>query len=100
MSRLATPDGDIKVRRTTERRIRTLERLDTHAPGSSGDLSLAYIQNAPALVWTITHTLGKFPSVQTVDSTGALILADVTWPDANTVVVTFSVATAGKAYLN
>lgn len=102
MSRLPTPDNDIKVRRTTERRLTRLEREGTRAGGGVpiDDKTFVYTQNAAVAVWNIAHGLNKFPAVQVVDAAGTLIWADVSWTDTNNVVVTFSVAVAGKAYLN
>jgi hypothetical protein len=100
MSRRFVEDNDVKTERDQTRRIETLERRDVATAGVSSDKTLAFVQAGAAAVWNINHGLNKFPAVQVVDAGGALILPDVTWPDANNVVVTFSVATAGKAYLN
>jgi len=51
-------------------------------------------------VWSITHNLGKFPSVYTEDSSGNIIIGQVDYPNNNSITITFSAATAGVAYLN
>ena len=59
-----------------------------------------YTQVVAAGTWTITHNLGKFPSVSVVDDFGNLVLADVNYVSNNEVVVTFPSSFSGKAYLN
>jgi hypothetical protein len=54
----------------------------------------------PQAVWTINHNLGQFPSVTLVDTTGAVVLADILYVNNNQIIVTFSQPFAGKAYLN
>lgn len=58
-----------------------------------------YVQGTAALTWTIDHNLNRYPQVTTLDSTGAQISGTVTWPTLNRVVITFSPAVAGKAFL-
>ena len=50
--------------------------------------------------WVITHNLGRFPSVSTVDSSGNIIDGAITYKDANKITVVFTSATSGKVYLN
>lgn len=57
-------------------------------------------QSSPAMVWTIPHNLGRYPSVTLVDSAGAEFLADVKYIDNNIVQITSASAVAGRAYLN
>ena len=64
------------------------------------DKSYIFIQATPSDTWTITHGLNKFPSVVTVDSAGSEVIGDCEYLDANTVVLTFSGAFAGKAFFN
>lgn len=58
-----------------------------------------YMQGTAALTWTIDHNLNRYPQVTTLDLTGAQISGTVTWPTLNRVVITFSPAVAGKAFL-
>lgn len=67
---------------------------------SSGSTTFAFHQSSAIATWTIVHNLGKFPSVATIDTTGREVEGDVTWPDSNTVIVNFTVAMSGTAYLN
>lgn len=50
--------------------------------------------------WVITHNLGHFPSVSVVDSAGTVVVGEVNYIDQNTIIVSFSGAFSGKAYLN
>lgn len=49
---------------------------------------------------TITHNLGKFPSVTIVDTAGSEIIGNITYIDINTVTLSFSSQTRGTAYFN
>jgi len=57
-------------------------------------------QAQASTTWTITHNLGKKPSITVVDSSGEVQEAKETYIDDNTVKVEFNSAFAGKAYLN
>lgn len=50
--------------------------------------------------WTITHNLGKKPSVTVVDSAENWVIGDVVYINDNELVVSFSSAFSGRAYLN
>jgi hypothetical protein len=65
-----------------------------------GDVAFVHNQVAVSASWSITHNLGKFPSVNVVDSGGSLIIPNVTYVDSNHVTISFAAATSGKAYLN
>jgi F420-0:gamma-glutamyl ligase-like protein len=62
--------------------------------------TLVYNQVAPSASWTIAHNLGKYPSVEIVDSGGTVIIPDVVYVDLNTITASFASPTSGKAYLN
>ena len=66
----------------------------------TGDLNFTFTQGTPATTWTITHNLGKFPSVSVVDTADTQVYGDVEYIDDNSLRVTFSAAFGGKAYLN
>lgn len=68
-------------------------------PGT-GDLSYTHNQSSPSATWTITHNLGKYPSVTIVDSAGTQLLGQVVHDSINQVTATFTTAFSGKAYLN
>lgn len=59
-----------------------------------------HTQGSASATWTVTHNLNKFPSVTIVDSNEEQIFGVVDYQSANTIVLTFSAAISGKAYLN
>jgi N-acetylneuraminic acid mutarotase len=59
-----------------------------------------HTQTIAAAVWTIVHNLGKYPSVSIVDSANDEVIGEVNYTNVNQVVVTFSAAFSGKAFLN
>ena len=61
---------------------------------------MSFPQATAASVWMISHNTGSHPSVTIVDGSGDTVLADVAYPDGNTVTVTFGAPTSGVAYLN
>lgn len=72
-------------------------------PGPIGgviSIAYTYYQNSAASVWTIHHSLGFQPNVTIVDSAGTNVEGDVGYPDNNTVIVTFTSAFGGVAYLS
>lgn len=75
-------------------------RDGTDGVDGSGDKSYVHNQPLPASVWTVVHALEKFPAVQVVDSTGALVDGDVRFIDMNTLELRFVAGFSGKAFLN
>jgi len=59
-----------------------------------------FTQDIPTPVWVIIHNLNKYPSVTVVDTAGTEVEGQVEYIDSNTIIITFSVGFAGKAYLN
>lgn len=49
--------------------------------------------------WTINHSLGGYPSVTIVDSAKTVVIGTVTYNSTSQVVVNFSSAFSGYAYL-
>lgn len=68
--------------------------------GDDSDLNYVHVQLAPSSTWNITHNLGKFPSINVVDSGGAEVLGDILYIDSNSLVATFTAPFGGRAYLN
>jgi hypothetical protein len=64
------------------------------------DRHYAHDQASPSSIWTVTHSLGKHPSISVVDSAGTLIMGEVEHLSLNQTRLTFSSAFAGKAYFN
>jgi len=69
-------------------------------PSGFGDLHYTHTQSSPSAVWSITHNLGKHPSVTVQDTTGNEVENQVEHIDLNSLVVTFSAAFSGRADLN
>lgn len=58
-----------------------------------------HTQGTPSTTWTITHSLGGYPSVAVVDSAKTVVFGEVTYLSTTQVVVNFSSAFSGYAYL-
>ena len=67
---------------------------------TGGDKNYVHLQGPPATSWNITHNLGKYPAVSVVDSSDRIVVGEIEYIDTNNVVLTFSSAFAGKAFLN
>ena len=67
---------------------------------SQGTPTFQFTQGAPATTWNIQHNLGKFPSITVIDTGDTVVTGEYTYTDNNNVVLNFSAAFAGKAYLN
>lgn len=77
--------------------------VSTPATGAiinGGDKNYIHNQIAPNNVWTITHNLGKFPSVTISDSTDRIVIGDIHFINNNEIQIFFKGAFSGKAYLN
>lgn len=74
-------------------------------PGATGsptgsDLHYMHDQMVASATWNIVHNLNKYPSVAVVDSAGSEVEGAVRYTSPNNVIVEFSAAFGGKAYLN
>ena len=61
--------------------------------------SYTHIQTISNATWTIIHNLGFNPQVSVIIG-GVEVIADVDWPDINTVIVHLDVPRMGSAYLS
>lgn len=68
--------------------------------GGGGDAYYRHVQASPSAVWTVTHSLGKYPSVTVVDSGGTITIGDVVYTSTNSLTITFTNAFSGEAYIN
>ena len=68
--------------------------------GSGGDLNYTHTQVGASNSWSITHNLGKYPSVTVVDSGDTEVIGDVLYLSDNALEVHFTASFSGKAYLN
>ena len=71
-----------------------------NAINGGGDLNLTYSPPASQKVWTITHNLGKNPSVSVADSAGTWVVGEVEYLSNNELTITFNSSFSGVAYLN
>lgn len=65
-------------------------------------LAVGYVheQGVASAVWTVQHNLNKYPSVTVVDSAENEIIAEVEYLNKNSVQITMTGASKGRAYLN
>ena len=64
------------------------------------DSNFVHVQVEELAVWTITHNLGKQPSVNVVDAEGNTALVDISRISDNELQIVSSIPFAGIAYLN
>lgn len=65
-----------------------------------GDKTFVYLQQTASKTWDITHNLDKFCSVTVVDSSGTVVVGDISYKSTNRVVIDFGGSFSGEAYLN
>lgn len=58
-----------------------------------------HTQATPSTTWTINHALGGYPAVSVVDSAKTVVYGEITYISTSQVVVNFSSAFSGNAYL-
>lgn len=68
--------------------------------GTGVSIGFTFTQALPQATWTISHNLGRHPSVSVVTTSGDLVDGDVHYTDVNTVILGFAAGFAGVAYLN
>lgn len=69
-------------------------------PNKTGDLHFVHNQISASSSWTITHNLGKHPTVSIVDSGGNWVVGDIVYTSTNELTINFTATFSGKAYLN
>ena len=77
-----------------------LSLLTYDASGSGGDKNFVFTQATPSSTWTVTHNLGKFPSVSVVNSSKVIVYGNVNYINTNELTITFSAPFSGQAFLN
>lgn len=76
-------------------------RTGVLGPISAGsDKYYRHDQSTASDTWTITHPLDKYPSITIVDSAGDEVEGAVNYVGLTTIVVSFSAAFSGSAFLN
>ena len=93
-------DGDVQLDLAVDLATSTL----TLTGGASADLSLlgnyVHDQGVSASVWSVSHGLGKYPSVMVVDSANSVVVGEIEYIDSNNIVITFNSGFSGYAYIN
>ena len=67
---------------------------------SAGAPTFVFTQGTPATTWNIQHNLGKFPSITVIDTGNTVVIGEYNYISNTNVILIFSAAFAGKAYLN
>lgn len=76
------------------------KKVDVLTDREIGDKHYVYKQLTPASVWTIYHSLNKYPSVTVVDSAGSIVIGEINYVSITEINITFAGAFSGIAYLN
>lgn len=90
----------IDITADNENRTITLTYRDNFSIQDNYKFSHIHTQTVASSTWNITHNLNKFPSVSIVDSSNAEVIGEVEHTNANSLVVKFSAAFSGKAFIN
>ena len=64
------------------------------------DAHYTHDQNSASASWSVSHNLGKKPSVVVVDSADTVLYGHIEYTDLNNLTITLSAPTSGKAYIN
>lgn len=78
----------------------TQEEIDEFLGTIVQDKYFTYHQQLSSETWTITHNLGKFPSVTIVTDAKRVVMGDITYVDENQVVINLSAPFSGYAFMN
>jgi len=91
---------DIEITANTTTRTITLTYRDGFNISDSFEFSYIHNQTVASTTWNVTHNLNKFPSVSIVDSANTEVIGEVEHINSNNLVIKFSAAFSGKAYIN
>jgi len=86
-----TGNNNIQALQYYSIQIDEIEGFDSH---------FEFTQGVPATTWDITHNLDKFPSISVVDTADTTVIGSYEYITKNRVILNFSDAFAGKAFLN
>jgi hypothetical protein len=95
--------GETLTTTTTPIAVRTYNEpviTSTTIELGAGDANYVHNQASASNTWTITHNLGKYPSVTIVDSGSNVQIGEILYNSLNQVTVTFAASFSGFAYLN
>jgi len=68
--------------------------------GGGSPTTYTHEQTIAAAVWVVSHNLDKYPSVMLVDSAGTVVMGGIQFISRDHLIVTFSSAFSGRAFLN
>ena len=63
-------------------------------------VSYTHTQGVASTTWNITHNLHFYPNVTVQDSAGNIVEGEIAYTNSDSLVVTFSTAFSGEAYLS
>ena len=66
---------------------------------TAGDVAYTHTQSISSATWTINHNLGFNPVAVVLDSAGTQCEGSITYPTVNQMVITFTGAFTGIAYV-
>jgi hypothetical protein len=66
---------------------------------TAGDVAYTHTQSSSSATWTINHNLGFNPVAVVLDSAGTQCEGSITYPTVNQMVITFTGAFTGIAYV-
>lgn len=73
--------------------------ISFYAPDLLPALRYVYAQATAASTWVVTHALGGRPSVTVVDTSGTVVIGEVSYNSNTTVTISFTAPFSGYAYL-
>lgn len=76
------------------------EALQTQINNGVSDKFFQYIQNMPSKIWTVNHSLNKYPSCTIIDSAGYTVEGEIKYIDSNNLTITFNSTFSGIVNLN
>tara|TARA_R100001510_G_C7604906_1_gene170387 strand:+ start:555 stop:794 length:240 start_codon:yes stop_codon:yes gene_type:complete len=65
-----------------------------------GDITFVHNQGSASTTWTVTHNLGRYPSVTIVTDSNVVVIGDITYNSIDQLTISLASADSGKAYLN
>jgi len=69
------------------------------AQGLTGSVFYTHTQNTPSATWTINHNLNGYPTAVVFDSSNSQCEGTFSYPSNNQMVISFSSAFSGIAYI-
>lgn len=94
---MSTPSEEIYISVVGEETI-VVETGSTGA--TSSNVAYHHVQGISSDTWDVTHNLGFYPNVTTMDSGGSIIEGELEHLSAYRIQITFSAPISGNAYLS